>query len=117
MIKVAITDDHQLIINGIREIFESLDNVELVGTWLDAKTTQEGLKESTPDILFLDINLPDKDGVQLCRELMKERTDLKVIALTTYNQSIMVKNMIKAGAMGYLLKNTSKEERLDGRLR
>jgi DNA-binding NarL/FixJ family response regulator len=110
MIRVAITDDHQLIINGIREIIEHLDGVELVGQWLDAASTKEHIRSVKTDILFLDINLPDQDGIHLCRELLKDQPDLKIIALTTYNQTIMVKNMMKSGALGYLLKNTSKEE-------
>lgn len=110
MIKVAITDDHFLIINGIKDLLSTIDGVSFAGGYLSAEATREGLQNTPADVLLLDINLPDGDGIHLCKELLKAHPDLKVVALTTYNQNVLVKNMMRSGAMGYLIKNTSKEE-------
>jgi len=110
MIKVAITDDHLLIINNIKELLEPIAHIQVVGSFMNVAETKSGIEQVNADILLLDINLPDGDGIQLCKELVKAHPNLKVIALTTYNQNILVKNMIRNGAHGFLLKNTSLEE-------
>lgn len=110
MIKVAITDDHFLIINGIKELLTQIEDIEFVDGFLNAAETREGLKEKHVDVLLLDINLPDGDGIQLCKELTRAHPQLKIVALTTYNQNVLVKNMMRNGALGYLIKNTSKDE-------
>jgi DNA-binding NarL/FixJ family response regulator len=112
MIKVAITDDHPLIVSGIRDILNEADDVLLVNEYATAKDSDAGLEMHQPDVLLLDINLPDGDGVDLCKKYHRAYPDLKIIALTTYNQTMLVKNMMKNGASGYLLKNTSREELL-----
>jgi len=112
MIKVAVTDDHQLIINGLKDILSAADGIEFANGYLTIEETRKGLTKNTTDVLLLDVNLPDGDGIQYCKELTKEHPNLKVIALTSYDQSIMVKNMMRNGASGYLLKNTSKQELL-----
>lgn len=110
MVNVAITDDHPLILNGITEIIESTPEMRLSGAYLSAAETQVGLEKEVPDVLLLDINLPDGSGLDLCKIYTKTYPSMRVIALTTYNQALIVKGMIQNGASGYLLKNTSKEE-------
>lgn len=110
MINVAITDDHPLILNGITEIIESTPDMRLSGAYLSAEETAVGLALNTPNILLLDINLPDGNGLDLCKVYTKLYPKMRIIALTTYNQALIVKGMIQNGAAGYLLKNTSKEE-------
>ena len=113
MIKVAVTDDHQLILNGLKDILSNSDKTEFVGGYLNIEETRHGLQSVQPSVLLLDVNLPDGDGIEYCKELVKMYPELKVIALTSYDQSIMVKNMMRNGASGYLLKNTSKDELLE----
>ncbi|RMG67090.1 MAG: DNA-binding response regulator [Bacteroidetes bacterium] len=110
MIRVAITDDHLLIINGIQELLAPLAHIQITDAYMNAAETRAGLARAVPDVLLLDINLPDGDGIQLCRELTKAYPDLKVLALTTYNQTALVKNFMRQGASGFLLKNTSLAE-------
>lgn len=113
MIRVAVTDDHPLILNGIKDLLSDSNDITVTHTWENAALTKEGLANDLPDILLLDINLPDGDGIELCSEFKKSYPDLKIIALTTFNQAVMVRNMMKNGASGYLLKNTTKEEIVD----
>ncbi|HMR56185.1 MAG TPA: response regulator transcription factor [Cyclobacteriaceae bacterium] len=113
MIRIAITDDHLLILKGIQELLHQLDDVQVVGTYMNIQETRIGIPKSNPEILFLDLNLPDGDGVQLCKELRKDYPNLKIIALTSYNQVVLVKSMMRNGASGYLLKNTSLDELRD----
>ncbi|MDP5169486.1 MAG: response regulator transcription factor [Bacteroidia bacterium] len=110
MIDIAITDDHLLIINGIKDLLANVPHFRFAGAFASVEETRKGLAASQPDVLLLDINLPDGDGIQLCRELTREYPRLKVLALTTYNQTVLVKNMMKNRASGYLLKNTSLNE-------
>lgn len=110
MIHVAITDDHPLILKGIKEILEDIPEVKISGQWLDAASCREGLKTSVVDVMLLDINLPDGDGVDLCKEFSTTYPHLKIVALTTYNQSLVVRNMMKSGAAGYLLKTATSNE-------
>lgn len=113
MIRIAITDDHLLILKGIQELLHQLDDVHVVGTYMNIQETRIGMPKANPEILFLDLNLPDGDGVQFCKELKKDYPDLKIIALTSYNQAVLVKNMMRNGASGFLLKNTSLDELRD----
>lgn|SRR5690606_1692353 len=110
MINVAITDDHLLIINGIKDLIGRIDNVQLVDSFMTLGETRSGLEKSTADVLLLDINLPDGDGIQFCKEVTTQHPKIKVLALTTYSQIVLVKNMMRNGAHGFLLKNTSVEE-------
>lgn len=107
MTKVAITDDHMLIISGLKDLLSQLDGLELTESYTCIADTRVGLELSLPDVLLLDINLPDGDGIQYCKEIKRLYPKLKVIALTTYSQNILVKNMMRNGADGFLLKNTS----------
>jgi len=110
MISVAITDDHTLIITGIQGLLKNYADIQLDGAYLTAEDTRKGLKHTPVDVLLLDLNLPDKDGLALCKELKIEYPRLKIIILTTYNQSAFVRQAIKNGALGYLLKNISSNE-------
>ncbi len=107
MIHVAITDDHPIIAEGIRNILSSTGQMMLVAAWANATETLASDKLQLIDIIFLDINLPDKDGITLCSELLFIYPQLKVIGLTSHVETIFMKKMISAGAQGYLLKSAS----------
>lgn len=113
MIKVAITDDHLLVMQGIESMLESATSVKITGKYPSAKTTIEALAIEQPNILLLDINLPDINGIDLCKQLLKLYPELKIIALSSHDDTNFVKRILKNGASGYLLKNTSKEELLE----
>lgn len=109
-IKLAITDDHELVLNGISSMLKNTREIEVVALYKDAKETLENIQKDAPDILLLDINLPDINGIDLSKQLLKQNSELKIIALTNYEDTSFVKRMLKNGVHGYLLKNTDKIE-------
>ena len=108
--KIAITDDHEMIRNGIDSLLENHPDILIVGKYSNAEETLTALKQSQPDVLLLDINLPDINGIDLCKTLLKEYPDLKIIALSNFDETSFVKRILNNGALGYLLKNTNTEE-------
>ncbi len=112
-IKIAITDDHPMVLQGISTMLKSTKEVEIIGLYASAKETLESIKNNMPDILLLDINMPDINGIELCKQLKKEYASLKIIAISNYDEVSFVKRMLNNGADGYLLKNTDKLELLE----
>ncbi|GAB1857404.1 UvrY/SirA/GacA family response regulator transcription factor [Flavobacteriaceae bacterium MHTCC 0001] len=108
--KIAITDDHAMVLEGITAMLRDVAELDIVGAYENGEKTLQGVKANRPDVLFLDINLPDINGIELCKQLLKLYPDLKVIALTNFEDISFVKRMLKNGVHGYLLKNTDKLE-------
>jgi DNA-binding NarL/FixJ family response regulator len=108
--KLFIVDDHYLVIEGIRSMLQNEKNMEWMGHAMNAASCLAFLKHQQPDILFMDINLPDKSGVDLCKEVSEQFPAVSILGLSTYNQQPVIRNMMDNGAMGYVLKNASKQE-------
>jgi DNA-binding NarL/FixJ family response regulator len=107
MIRIGIVDDHPLFINGIKEAVATFEGIELIALSPSAHEVRLAVSQHLPDVLLLDLNLPDADGVDLCRELRSQYPTLQIIALTTHHQHAMVKILLGNGASGYLLKTVS----------
>jgi len=110
MIKVAVTDDHPMVLRGIETMLKNSADITVIATFNSCSETYLGIKSNKPDILLLDINLPDCNGIEFCKTLNKVFPDIQVIALTNFNETAFVKNIVRNGAKGYLLKNTDKVE-------
>ncbi len=110
MIKLFVIDDHPLVIQGIQAMLNEAEDIEVVGSAQSAAEGRALLAQQEIDILILDINLPDNDGLKLCADLMAKYPGLKIIALTTYEEVSFVRAMLKAGAKGYLFKTTPSKE-------
>ncbi len=110
--KIAITDDHKMVLKGIVSMLENTSEIKIVGTYENAEETIKNLELNMPDVLLLDINLPDKNGIDLSKILLKKYPGLKIIALTNFEDISFVKRMLKNGVHGYLLKNTDRLELL-----
>ncbi|WP_118950606.1 response regulator [Taibaiella helva] len=108
-IRVAIVDDHPLIRKGLYNMFQYLDNIQLTATYADGRSLLEGLKEQQPDILLLDIHLPDHSGETLARLISRDHPAIGVIALTNLDNVYYIRSMFKAGARGYVLKTAPEE--------
>ena len=109
-ISVGILDDHEMILEGLATMLSQSSEITISGCWTHHVHCLEALQEQCPDVLLLDINLKNANGIELCAELIKTYPELKVIAVSNYNESSFIKNMLRNGAKSYLLKNTSKEE-------
>ncbi|GAB1857408.1 nitrate respiration regulation response regulator NreC [Flavobacteriaceae bacterium MHTCC 0001] len=104
--KIAITDDHQIVLQGIQTMLQHTKEVSVVGLYKSGKETLERITNDNPDILLLDINLPDVSGISVCKQLKKSHPKLKIIAISNYDEVSFIKRMMSNGADGYLLKNT-----------
>ncbi len=113
MITIAITDDHELVMQGIENMLHNEGDIRVVQKYNSVASTIDGLSKEQPNILLLDINLPDGNGIDLCKKLSVEYPKLKIIALSSYSEIAFVKRILNNGASGYLLKNTSKEELIE----
>lgn len=107
MIKLAIAEDHNALIDGMRVYLEYKDDITLVGHANNGKELLELVSQKKPDIVISDIRMPVMDGIEATRMITKDFPETKVIAFTMYDQDEAVNDMISAGAKGYLLKNSS----------
>ncbi|MBC7863788.1 MAG: response regulator transcription factor [Bacteroidia bacterium] len=109
-IKILIADDHQLLIDGIKSLVNSVEGFEVIGEAGDGIKVLEIVKLKKTDIVLMDINMPVMDGIETTKRLRKEHPSIHVLALTMHNEKGMINKMLDAGANGYVLKNTNKEE-------
>lgn len=104
-INILLVDDHAIVRYGIRSLIERTDGVEVCGEAENLQEAYHKVSELEPDIVLLDIRLPDGDGAAGCREIKKLSPGVKVIILTAYAEDSIVLEAVRAGAEGYLLKN------------
>lgn len=109
MIKIFITDDHPIVLEGLKNVLNATEGFSVTGTCSTAKETLEAFEQQEPDILLLDINLPDINGIELCTEIKKKHPDVHVIALSVHNEGLIINSMLKQGASGYIQKNALSE--------
>ena len=112
-IKIFITDDHYMVIEGIRSLLQYEKNIEWIGHAMNAASCLAFLQNEHPDVILMDINLPDKNGIDLCKEVRTSYPDIKIIGLSSFNQQSFIQKMMDHGASGYVLKNASGEELIE----
>lgn len=108
-IRVVIVDDHPIVRRGVKLMLERADDIELVG---EASTGEEALvlvKETSPDVLILDMQLPDMDGVEVTQTLQQNGSAVKILILSAHDDLIYIHELMEAGAMGYLIKDEAQE--------
>lgn len=103
-IKVYLADDHQMLIEGMKAVIKTNADFEVVGFSLNGVNLIDNAIEAKTDILVMDINMPEKDGLQVLKELSKSKMFFKVIILSSYDDLKLVREVIKLGAKGYLTK-------------
>lgn len=114
MIKVAIVDDHKVLVEGLCTLIEESGIAAIEGIAHSATECRRLIKDWNTDVLMLDVGLPDMSGLDFCVELRNNYPDIKILALTTHNEYSVVKQMLDNGASGYLIKNATGEEVLEG---
>lgn len=112
MTNILIADDHAMFADGIASILKNEDSIKVVGRCLDGPSVIEFLKENPVDILLLDVNLPGMSGIDVCKEVTANYKSTKVLAISMFNEESFVTEILNNGAMGYILKNTGREELL-----
>ena len=110
MINVYITDDHPIVLDGLKTLIESRSDMQLKGLFTSAADTSKALAEEMVDVLLLDINLPDKSGIDLSGELKERYPELAIIMLSVHNERAVVGSALKNKVNGYLLKNSAGDE-------
>lgn len=110
MISIALADDHKLFREGIRYLLENMDSVTMIFEAANGKELLEMVKEEQPDIILLDLEMPEMDGITALKILKADYPRIGVIILTMYNDDKMISHLMEQGANGYLLKNTNQEE-------
>jgi DNA-binding NarL/FixJ family response regulator len=111
--KILIVDDHYLVIEGIRSLLQDDKSVEIIGHAMTAESCLAFLGRQLPDIILMDINLPDKTGIELCKEVKQKYPAIDVVGLSTFNQQSFIEKMMENGASGYVLKNATRAELLE----
>jgi len=112
-IKIILVDDHQLVRDGIKALLTGTSDLEIIGEASDGKELFQQLTTLAPDLLIMDISLPEISGIEITRTICREYPGIKVLMLSMYNSEDFIFNSIKAGAKGYLPKNTSRNELLE----
>ncbi len=101
-----------MVIEGIRSLLQDERGIEWMGHAMNAASCLAFLKRQEPDVILMDINLPDKTGIDLCKEVKALYPAVAILGLSTFNQRPVIRNMMDNGASGYVLKNATKEELL-----
>jgi len=110
MIKVFIIDDHKMVIEGLQLMLQSEKHIKVIGYALSGEEGLQQLPKLNPDIVLLDINMPGINGIEACKKLIQQNSDLKIIAISMHKESSLIKMMLNNGAKGYVLKNAGQEE-------
>jgi two-component system, NarL family, response regulator YdfI len=113
MIRVMITDDHLIVREGLRLILETADGIELVGEAKDGVECLELVKKLNPQVILMDLQMPRMDGITAIEQLRKDYPEIAIVILTTYNEDDLMIRGLQAGARGYLLKDSSRENLID----
>jgi DNA-binding NarL/FixJ family response regulator len=113
-IKVFIVDDHYMVIEGIHSLLQNEANIEWAGHATNANSCMAFLQQQKPDVILMDISLPDKSGIDLCREVKEKYPGIHILGLSTFNQQSFIEKMMASGASGYILKNATQEELMEG---
>jgi len=111
-IRVFIVDDHPMVIEGMSAMLQEQPSIEVAGYAMNAASCLGFFIRNSADVVLMDINLPDKSGIDLCTELKQRFPQMKILGISNLNQGSYIREMMTQGASGYVLKNVSKSELL-----
>ncbi len=109
-IRVLIAEDHALLRQGLRTLIESEKDMELVGEAADGQTAVDMARKNHPDVILMDLVMPHKSGLEAIKEIKAGMPEVRILVLTSFSEDDKVFPAIKAGALGYLLKDASPEQ-------
>lgn len=109
LICVLIVDDHAIVREGLRLIFETIDDIEVVGEAADGAEAIQFVDEQQPDVVLMDLRMPGMDGLTAIEHLQRDHPLVAIVILTTFNEDELMLRGLQAGAKGFLLKDTSRD--------
>src|SRR5262252_3317794 len=115
-IRVLLVDDHTVVRQGLRRILETDEEIEIVGETGDGRSAADMAQRLHPNVVVMDIALPELNGIEATRQIMKRNEGAKVLILTMHSDDVCVRQSLKAGARGYLLKDSEDLDLQSGRL-
>lgn len=108
-IRLLIVDDHLIVRQGLQLIFETEDSVDVVGEAVDGLEAVEMAASLHPELILMDLQMPRLDGVSAVKQIRQNHPEVKIIILTTYNEDELMYECLRAGALGFLLKDTGRK--------
>jgi len=112
-IRVLIVDDHTVVRKGLRTLLDSEPGMEVVGEAANGDQALHRARSLSPDVVLMDLVMPGKDGIQAIRDIRAEMPDIRILVLTSFGEDSRIVSAVQAGALGYILKDTSPAELLD----
>jgi two-component system, NarL family, response regulator LiaR len=109
-IRVLIVDDHDMLREGLASFLSAYPDLELAGQAASGSEALRVCEAARPDVILMDLKMPDMDGVQATRQILEHHPGMKILALTSFGEEDLVRAELQAGAIGYLLKNVSAAE-------
>ncbi|MGS2763045.1 response regulator [Sinomicrobium sp. M5D2P9] len=113
-ISLVIVDDHSIVIEGLKSLLVLDPRLDVTAHFTTGKTAYNFIKREHPDVILLDINLPDINGIDLCQKIKTVTPTVKILALSNHAERNIIMQMLQNGANGYMLKNVSQQELLKG---
>lgn len=107
-IKIILTDDHQIVIDGLKAVLETAPDIQIIGAALNGKVLLQLLQTLTPDLILLDISMPIMDGLETAAKVKEQYPQVKILILTTHASPHKIKQILKLGVEGYILKDTGR---------
>jgi DNA-binding NarL/FixJ family response regulator len=113
MIRVLIVEDHMVVIEGIQALLQGEKDIKIAGISTNGASCQSFFAHQIADVVLMDINLPDINGIELCKQIKDAHKETMVLALSTFDKGIYMNKFMENGGSGYLLKNISRQELID----
>jgi len=110
VISVIIADDHELLRSGIRSMIEKRSDMKVVAEAENGRTTLKLVQKLSPDIVIMDVKMPDLNGIEATRQVLDNSPGVKILALSMHSDKDFIREMLKAGASGYMLKDSAFSE-------
>jgi len=114
IIRVSVVDDHKIVIDGLEKIITESDDIHLIGKSYNVAGCWRMLQVEQPDVLLLDVGLPDGSGMDLCPQIKHRYPTVNILMLTSYAEYSIISHVLNNGASGYILKNAMPEEIIEG---
>ena len=109
-VEIIIVDDHPMVIEGLKTLLGDDERVHVKNHFTNGRETLEFFENDSVDVVLLDVNLPDINGVEMVKLILEKRSTIKILGLSTYSEPSIINQMIKDGVKGYLLKNATADE-------